>query len=57
MSICDDSEDPERDNVLNNLQQFCHVDDRTIQFVEVNLSACTNVKLYCHFVDSKNYFY
>lgn len=37
MLICDDSEDPERDDVLNNLQQFSHVDDRTLQFVEQKL--------------------
>ena len=39
MSICGDSEDAERDDVLNNLQQFSHVDDRTIQFVEVNVQV------------------
>ena len=35
MSISNEAEDLERDNVLIDLKQFCHLDDRTIQFVEV----------------------
>ena len=46
MSICDDCEDPERDDALSNLQQFSHFDDRTIQFVEVHLSACASVEFF-----------
>lgn len=56
MLICDDSEDPERDDVLNNLQQFSHVDDRTLQFVEVNLSACTSVKFIVILLTAKTIF-
>ena len=36
MSICDESEDPERDDTLVKLQQFSNFDDRSVQFVEVN---------------------
>ena len=35
MSICNEAEDLERDNLLIDLKQFSQVDDRTIQFVEV----------------------
>lgn len=35
MSICNDAEDADRDNVLSDLQQFSNFDDRSVQFIEV----------------------
>jgi len=39
MSICEDSEDIDRDDLLVKLQQLSHFDERTVQFVEVSSSA------------------
>ena len=39
MSICNEAEDLERDNILIELKYFSNFDDRSIQFVEVNITV------------------
>ena len=38
MSICQDDEDQERDDILFKIQQLSYFDDRTVQYVEVRLT-------------------
>lgn len=55
MSICNEAEDLERDNILIELKYFSNFDDRSIQFVEVNATAYFNLNDFIYFhVNSKN---